>query len=140
MESEQLVQELKTVLEDKKGVDIELMDLRERSTFTDYFLVATGTSTTHVSALANEVDRFASLNKHPVLGSEGATESKWVLVDLGDVIVHIFLAEVRDLYSLDKLWSADTLLLNRREEREKQAEQEELEILEANRADGESHS
>ncbi|MBF0447975.1 MAG: ribosome silencing factor [Magnetococcales bacterium] len=115
MDSEQLAQALKVVLEEKKGVDIELMDLRERSTFTDFFLVATGTSTTHAAALAEEVDRFAHQNKHPVIGSEGTGNSQWILVDLGDVIVHVFLAETRSLYSLDKLWSRNTLLLNRQQ-------------------------
>jgi ribosome-associated protein len=113
MESTQLAQDLKAVLEDKKGVDIELMDLRERSTFTDFFLVVTGTSTTHVSALANEVDRFATQSGIQVIGSEGGRESQWILVDLGDVIVHVFLNEARELYSLDKLWSRDTMLLDK---------------------------
>jgi ribosome-associated protein len=113
MESERLAKELMAVLEDRKGVNIELMDLRERSTFTDFFLVVTGTSTTHVSSLAEEVDRFANQNNVQIIGSEGTRESQWVLVDLGDVIVHVFLAEARDLYSLDKLWSQDTLLLNK---------------------------
>ncbi|MBF0193520.1 MAG: ribosome silencing factor [Magnetococcales bacterium] len=123
MESEQLAKQLQEVLEDKKGVDIELMDLRERSTFTDFFLVVTGTSSTHVSALAEEVDRFASQNKVQILGNEGNRESKWVLVDLGDVIVHVFLAEARELYSLDKLWSKDTMLLNKRRDEEALAEE-----------------
>ncbi|MBF0455290.1 MAG: ribosome silencing factor [Magnetococcales bacterium] len=115
MDSEKLAQEIQAVLEDKKGVDIELMDLRERSTFTDFFLVVTGTSTTHVSALAEEVDRFAHQKGHPILGMEGNRESQWVLVDLADVIVHVFLAETRELYNLDKLWSRETLLLNRQQ-------------------------
>ncbi|MBF0381871.1 MAG: ribosome silencing factor [Magnetococcales bacterium] len=123
MESEQLAKQLQDVLEDKKGVDIELMDLRERSTFTDFFLVVTGTSSTHVAALADAVDLFASQNKVQVLGCEGTGESNWILVDLGDVIVHVFLAEARELYSLDKLWSQDTMLLNRRKDEEALADE-----------------
>jgi ribosome-associated protein len=123
MESKQLASQLQEVLEDKKGVDIELMDLRERSSFTDFFLVVTGTSSTHVSALAQEVDRFASQNSVQLLGSEGSRDSKWVLVDLGDVIVHVFLAEARELYSLDKLWSKDTMLLNKRRDEEALADE-----------------
>ncbi|MBF0446100.1 MAG: ribosome silencing factor [Magnetococcales bacterium] len=129
MESEQLAKQLQEVLEDKKGVDIELMDLRGRTTFTDFFLVVTGTSSTHVAALADEVDRFASQNKVQILSHEGNRESKWVLVDLGDVIVHVFLAEARELYSLDKLWSQDTLLLNKR--RDEEALDNEMSRLEA---------
>jgi ribosome-associated protein len=118
MESEQLAQALQTVLDEKKGMDIELMDLREQSTFTDFFLIVTGTSSTHVSALAHEVDFFASKNNVEVLGSEGNRDSRWILVDLGDVIVHVFHADARELYSLDKLWSLDTQLLNKRREEE----------------------
>ncbi|MBF0358399.1 MAG: ribosome silencing factor [Magnetococcales bacterium] len=118
MESEQLAKALQEVLDEKKGVDIELMDLREHSTFTDFFLVVTGTSSTHVSALAQEVDFFACKNKVQVLGSEGNRDSRWILVDLGDVIVHVFHADARELYSLDKLWSNDTKLLNKRREKE----------------------
>jgi ribosome-associated protein len=125
MESEELAKNLKRVLEDKKGLDVEQMDLRERSTFTDFFLVATGTSTTHVSALALEVDRYANENNINIIGSEGERESQWVLVDLGDVIVHVFLNETRALYNLDKLWSQDTMLLNKiRDEQELEAEGE----------------
>ncbi len=129
MESEQLAKQLQEVLEDMKGVDIELMDLRERSSFTDFFLVVTGTSSTHVSALSEAVDRYASQNSVEVLGNEGGRQSKWILVDLGDVIVHVFLAEARELYSLDKLWSKDTMLLNKR--RDEQALSDEIGGLEA---------
>lgn len=124
MTSEQLAQELQKVLDEKKGLDIELMDLRERATFTDFFLVATGTSSTHVAALAEDIDRYAHLNNIQVIGNEGSKGSQWVLVDLGDVIVHIFLAEARELYSLDKLWSRNTMLLNREEAGKLAAEEE----------------
>ncbi len=113
MDSVELAQRLKEVLDEKKGVDIELMDLRERATFTDFFLVVTGTSTTHVASLADEIDRFAHLHGVAVVGNEGGEGAQWVLVDLGDVVVHIFLAEARELYSLDKLWSHDTMLLHK---------------------------
>ncbi|MEO5365900.1 MAG: ribosome silencing factor [Magnetococcus sp. WYHC-3] len=104
MDSRHLAQTLKALLDDKKAQDILLIDLTERASIADYFLIATGTSSTHVAALAEEVDRFAWQNKLPSMGIEGLPEALWVLVDLGDVVVHVFQAEIRKLYDLERLW------------------------------------
>ncbi len=104
-EEDTLVQLLKGHLEDKKAVDIVVLDLRERATFTDFFVVASGTSHTHVAALAEEADRFFHERSIRVLGMAGLPEATWALVDAGDIVVHLFQPEFRDFYDLEKLWS-----------------------------------
>jgi ribosome-associated protein len=113
MDSEQMLALLQQALDDKKAQAIEVIDLRGRSPIADFFLVATGTSTTHVSALAEEVDRVAHQNKIPVLGIEGAQVADWILIDLEDVIVHVFREAVREFYNLEKLWSPTAALASR---------------------------
>lgn len=110
MNSQELTIALQGVLDDKKAEDIQVIDLIGRATFTDFFIVATGTSTTHVAALADEVDRCAHEHKVRVLGVEGLPAANWVLIDIGDVIVHIFQREIRTFYDIEKLWSAKTWL------------------------------
>ncbi|OSM01614.1 ribosome silencing factor [Magnetofaba australis] len=104
MPSEELVELIRETLDDKKGEDIVVMDLRERSVFTDYFVICTGRSTTHVASLADAVDQLASKPGVEVIGVEGLPEAQWVLLDFGDVLAHIFLAEQREYYALEKLW------------------------------------
>lgn len=104
-----LAQELMRLLEDKKGEEITLLDLRGRAFFTDFFLVVTGTSSRHVAALGQEVDAYAHQNQIPVLGMEGMNAGEWVLIDLDGVIVHIFQASTRGFYNLEKLWSPESL-------------------------------
>lgn len=115
MNIEEFVVGLRSALEDKKALDIQTIPLAGRSAFADFFLLATGTSSTHVAALADEVDRFASKNRQRVLGIEGLPAAQWALVDLGDVIVHIFQKETREMYALEKLWSPKTLLPEERQ-------------------------
>lgn len=111
MQNDTFLNTLKLALEDKKGLDIQIVDLRERAMFTDYFLIVTGTSTTHVAALAHEIDRTATVQGITVLGIEGMQEAHWVLLDLGDVLVHVFLDQTRGFYNLEKLWSPKTMVL-----------------------------
>lgn len=110
MNIEELVVALGKALDDKKAVDIKTLSLAGRSAFADYFIIATGTSSTHVAALANEVDHVATLHRQRVLGIEGLPSAQWALIDLGDIIVHIFQKEIREMYALEKLWSPKTLL------------------------------
>ncbi len=99
---------------DKKGVDIQILDLGELCSFTDFFVIATGTSARHVQTLADAaLDVSAKLGER-VLGIEGEGAARWVLVDLGDVIVHLFLAEAREFFGLERLWGdAEALELPR---------------------------
>lgn len=91
-------------LEDLKGVDIVCMDVRGITTITDWMVIASGTSDRHVKSLADSVLRAAKDAGTGVLGVEGEQEGEWVLIDLGEVIVHVMLPRVRDFYKLERLW------------------------------------
>lgn len=108
MNSEQLKQLVVDALEDRKGVDVKILDVRGKSSFTDILVIAGGNSSRQVKALADSVVEMAKANGIQPLGVEGETESSWVLVDLGDVVVHVMLPETRDFYNLEKLWGEDT--------------------------------
>ena len=91
-------------LEDLKGVDIVSMDVRGITTITDWMVIVSGTSDRHVKSLADSVLRAAKEAGVEVLGTEGEREGEWVLLDLGEVIVHVMLPRVRDFYKLERLW------------------------------------
>ncbi|MBF0426635.1 MAG: ribosome silencing factor [Magnetococcales bacterium] len=109
MQSSNLADALERLLDDKKGEEIVRIDLRGRSPFTDFFLIVTGTSRTHLRAMAMEVDRLASQTGIQELGIAGMEAGEWVLIDLGDVVVHLFLRETRAFYNLERLWSPESL-------------------------------
>ena len=96
-----------TALDELKAVDIVELDVRDRASFTDFMLFASGNSTRHVSAIAEAVIEAARRAQNPPLGTEGEDIAEWILVDLGDVIVHIMLPEVRAYYELEKLWGEE---------------------------------
>ncbi|MFK7891377.1 MAG: ribosome silencing factor [Granulosicoccus sp.] len=105
MNSQDVIEMAATALEDMKGVDVTIIDIVGKSSIADAMIVATGTSQRHVRSLAESVRLSAKEANHPPLGVEGADSSDWVLVDLGDVIVHVMTPEKREFYSLEKLWS-----------------------------------
>jgi ribosome-associated protein len=94
------------VLEDAKAQDIQVIDLTERSSFADYMIVASGTSSRQVKAMADRLVQRAKSRGITPLGVEGATDAEWVLVDLADVVVHLMQPQTRAFYNLEKLWSA----------------------------------
>jgi len=98
---------LATAIAAKNGIDILIFDLREVSSFTDFFVIATGTSDRHVQTLADAAIEAARLLDDRPLGVEGRKGGRWVLVDLGDVVVHLFGAEAREFYGLERLWGED---------------------------------
>jgi len=104
MNTEQLKQLVVDALEDRKGVDIKILDVRGKSSVTDILVIAAGNSSRQVKALADSVVEKAKASGVQPLGVEGQGESSWVLVDLGDVVVHVMLPETRDFYNLEKLW------------------------------------
>lgn len=105
LNSEQVTALAVTALEELKGVEITVIDILGKSSIADAMLIATGTSQRHVRSLAENVRLAAKDAGHPPLGVEGDDRSDWVLVDLGDVIVHVMTEEKREFYSLEKLWS-----------------------------------
>jgi ribosome-associated protein len=99
-------------LEDKKGEDILLLDIQEISSFADYFVICNGTSDRMLDALADTAAEAAKKN-HKINGRiEGGSKSGWVVVDLGDVVVHLFSKEQRDYYRLEELWSQGKILVH----------------------------
>ncbi|MCK5876641.1 MAG: ribosome silencing factor [Candidatus Marithrix sp.] len=105
MNIEQLLTIVKDALEDKKAHDIEVLDVREQSSITDFMIIATGNTSRQVVAVAQHViEKVKSYGEKP-LGEEGSNIGEWVLVDLGDIIVHVMQPETRDFYQLEKLWS-----------------------------------
>lgn len=101
-------------LDDMKGEDIVTMDVRTLTNITDYMIICTGRSTRHVKALAETVAVKAKEMHAPVVRTEGDKESEWILVDLGDVVVHIMLATTRAFYSLEDLWEPVKELRNQK--------------------------
>lgn len=92
-------------LTDLKGVDVTVLDVSNLTSITDKMVIASGTSTRHVSALADNVALKAKHAGYPALGIEGEQAGEWVLLDLGDVIVHVMMPATREFYALEKLWS-----------------------------------
>ncbi len=91
--------------QERKVDDIVGLDVREISSFADTFIIATGTSDRHVRSVADSIGAALKAHGDPPMGVEGYDEGRWVLVDCGDTIVHIFQQEIRDHYDLERLWS-----------------------------------
>ena len=92
-------------LDDLKAKDIAEIDVRGKSGVTDLLVIASGTSSRHVKSIADEVVKKAKQAGNPPIGVEGQREAEWVLVDLGDVIVHVMLPRTREFYGLERLWT-----------------------------------
>jgi len=103
--TEQLKQWVITALEDLKAQDIQILDVRGMTSITDLMIVASGTSDRHIKALADNV--VEAVKKHDVqpIGVEGESSREWVLVDLGDIILHVMHPQTRAFYNLEKLWT-----------------------------------
>lgn len=91
-------------LEDKKAEDIKIIDISEVSVIADYFIIAGGTNRSQIQALADNVDEKLGRAGHPSKQVEGYDTANWILMDFGDVIVHIFDKENRLLYDLERIW------------------------------------
>jgi ribosome-associated protein len=100
-----LLRQVHAAVEELKARDTVEIDVRGKSSVCDYMVVASGTSTRHVKSIADEVVKFAKQLDVMPLGVEGEREAEWVLVDLGDVVVHVMLPRVREFYALERLWT-----------------------------------
>ena len=97
-------------LEEKKAKDIKIIDIHEVSVIADYFVIASGDSTTQIQAMINNVEEHMHKNGYAVKRVEGNKNSTWVLMDFGDVIVHIFDKEDRLFYDLERIWADGKVL------------------------------
>lgn len=102
---EALLTQVRAALEEMKAKDAVEIDVRGKTSIADYLVVVSGTSTRHVKSVADEVVKFSKKCGVMPLGVEGEREAEWVLVDLGDVIVHVMLPRVREFYALERLWT-----------------------------------
>lgn len=101
----QLRKYIRDALDDAKARDVVLIDVRNVAMFTDYMYIATGTSNRHVMSVADRViDTLAGRGRKPT-GVEGMEGGDWVLIDYGDVVVHVMREQTRDFYNLEKLWA-----------------------------------
>ena len=94
-------------LDDAKAEDVVSIDLAGKSSLGDYMVIASGRSQRHVGAIADQLLRKLKDHGHGRARVEGTPQCDWVLIDSGDVIVHIFRPEVREFYNLEKMWKAD---------------------------------
>lgn len=109
MTTDELLKVVLETLEDGKARDVLTLDVRGRTSIADYMVIATGTSERHVKSLGGHVSEDAKKHDVQPLGVEGETVGDWVLVDLGDVIVHVMRAPIREFYQLEKLWQGDSV-------------------------------
>ena len=113
------VDELRTLvrnaLEDLKAKDVVELDVKDKTSVTDFLFIASGTSSRHVKSIADNVVLEAKHAGLLPLGVEGENEGEWVLVDLGDVIVHVMQPQAREFYDLESLWRLDVLKRERQD-------------------------
>lgn len=100
-----LLKVIHSACEDIKASNIVVLDLRKKTSFTDYLVIASATNTRQVNAIANHVrEKVGHQFKKKPIGTEGLESGLWVLMDYGDVVCHIFLEEIRTFYRLEELW------------------------------------
>jgi ribosome-associated protein len=100
-----LRQRVLAALEELKAKDVREIDVRGKTSIADFLVIASGTSTRHVKSIADEVVKYAKQAGMMPLGVEGQREAEWVLVDLGDIVVHVMLPRIREFYGLERLWT-----------------------------------
>ncbi len=105
MESLEKAKKIASILDEKKAEAVSILDIAEQTTLGDYFVIATGKSSTQVKALADEVEFKLGECGVEAPRREGYSSANWILLDYGDVIVHVFDRESREFFKLDKLWA-----------------------------------
>lgn len=105
MDSYTLAARVARLLDDKKAQEVKVLKVRDLTVLTDYFVIASGTSSTQVKSLAEEVEYQLEQAGVKVLRSEGYDAKNWILLDYGEVIVHVFYPQAREFYDLEHLWA-----------------------------------
>ena len=105
MEALQLAEKMAKILDNKKAENLSVIKIGEISSLADYFVIATGTSGTHVNSLADELEMKLKADGIVPMNIEGHRSRSWILMDYSHVIVHLFTQESRDFYDLDRLWT-----------------------------------
>ncbi len=103
-DSLQLAKQIAEQLDNYKGDDIIILQIKEITLVADYFILVTGTSTTHIKSLADNLVYELKQQGMSPLHQEGMSEGNWILIDYDSVIVHVFLEETREFYNLERLW------------------------------------
>jgi ribosome-associated protein len=96
--------EISIILEDLKAEDIVSLNVKNKSSVTDTMIIASGRSTRHVKSISDNIIKKLKKTKIKPIGIEGYSKSEWILIDFGDVLVHVMHPETREFYSLEKLW------------------------------------
>ena len=104
MQPKKIAELIRLLAEDKKAEDIIVLDISKLSSVAHYFLITHGNSDRHVRAIAENIMDEMKKKKMPVLHAEGLADGKWVLLDFGSVMAHIFYRETREFYALERLW------------------------------------
>lgn len=124
MDSKQLAEKIKEILEDNKAKEVTIMDVAEKTVIAEYFVICTGTSTLQVKGFAKDLDDELSKIGVEYRHREGFIEGRWIAMDYGDVVVHIFHQEARGYYNLEKLWEKAGSLENLNSVLEEETEDE----------------
>jgi ribosome-associated protein len=103
--AKEVAYEVTKALDAKKGMDIKLLRIDDVSSIADYFLICTGTSSTHVKTLCDYAEYTLDQLGEPMLGREGHRGNSWELLDYGSIVVHVFTEEARQFYDLERLWA-----------------------------------
>lgn len=107
MQVEELRDLVLETLDDMKARDIKVLDVRGKTSITDFMIIASGTSDRHVKSIAEAVAFHVKQKGEPPMGQEGVTDGEWALIDLNGVVVHVMQPKVRDFYQLERLWNVD---------------------------------
>ena len=107
MESEQKVEVIREAMDELKALDINVLPVSEKTQMTDYMVICSGTSNIHIRAIADRI--LERLKEHEIRGirREGYNEARWILMDFGDVVAHVFDPEDREFYGLEKFWQRE---------------------------------
>ena len=103
--SEKIKNSVLLTLNENKGIDIRVISIKEISSIADYIIIATGSSNRHLTSMAEHIESNLKKIGQKTFSKEGENQSEWVLLDLGDIIVHLFKKEIREFYNLEKMWS-----------------------------------